>query len=113
MGEREILWTVHTNTDLTEGRGREYVKHFCKLQATAIRLAQRGYVQGSDCPVSTAEVLVLDGQRVLPASLIHVELPTAEDERAEQRILARKAALERAESLGLTPDEIAALRTSL
>lgn len=33
----EKLWAVSTNTDLTEGRGREFVKHWCKSKATAAR----------------------------------------------------------------------------
>lgn len=107
---KEILWTVHTNTDLTEGRGRQFVKHFCKTEATARRLAKRGYVQGSDCPISTAEVLILDGQRVLPAALISVEMPTREDDAAQAIIDRRNAAIEKAREAGLSDEDIAALR---
>lgn len=103
---KEILWAVRTNTDLTEGRGRQYVKHFCKLKATANRLAKKGYVQGGDCPVDPVEVLVLDGKRVLPMSLIDVVAPTKEDEAEEQRILARRAAMEKAKAAGLSDDEL-------
>jgi hypothetical protein len=107
----ETLWTVQTNSDLTEGRGRQYIKHFCKLQATAIRLSKRGYVQGADCPVDQVRVLVLDGQRVLPASLINVEPPTKEDESVEAQLVARVAALKRAKELGLTDEELSAIRS--
>jgi len=107
----EILWAVKTNTDLTEGRGREYVKAFCKLRATAIRLSKKGYVQGTDCPVDPVEVLLLDGKRVLPASIILVQEPSHDDEVMEKRIIAKDAALAKAKSLGLTDDEVLAIRS--
>lgn len=106
----ETLWAVCTNTDLTEGRGREYVEHFCKLRSTAVRLAKKSYVQGSDGPVVPVEVLVLDGQRVLPAALIKVEQPTKEDEAAEKRWLTTNEAITRAKAAGLFDDDIALIR---
>jgi hypothetical protein len=104
--QKETLWAVSTNSDLTEGRGRQYTAHFCKLRATAIRLAKGQYVQGGNCPVSPVEVLVLDGKRVLPMSLINVIYPTKDDEVEEMRIAARVAALEKAKAAGLTDDDI-------
>lgn len=109
MTTEVTLWAVHTNSDLTEGRGRQYVAYFCRTEATAIRLARRGYVQGSDCPVSEVKCLVLDGKHVLPISLINVVEPSKEDEAAERKLEARRAAIARAKELGLTDDEIAAL----
>lgn len=105
-GLRETLWAVYTNTDLTEGRGGQYVKYFCKLQATAIRLGKNGYVQGTDCPVKEVEVLNLDGHRVLPMHLIKIEPPNQEDEQRQARIDARQAAIARAKEAGLTDDDI-------
>lgn len=104
-----VLWAVYTNSDLTEGRGREYVKHFCRTEATAHRLSKRGYVQGSDCPVKQVTALVLDGKHVLPLSIINVVEPTREDKDNELRIHNRRAALTRAKSLGLTDEEISSL----
>lgn len=100
------LWAVWTNSDLTEGRGRQYVKHFCKAQATALRLAKRGYVQGTDCPIKQVEVLELDGKHVLPASLINIEHPTVEDEAMEVHLTAKQQALDKAKAAGLTDEEI-------
>lgn len=111
MSSEETLWAVYTNADLTEGRGREYVKHFCKLQATANRLAKRGYVQGTDCPVKPVTVLVLDGKRVLPTSLLNIEQPTKEDEAGEQIIIAWEAAIERARAAGLSDEDIKLIRS--
>lgn len=105
--DRETLWAVYTNTDLTEGRGRQFVAHFCKLRSTAIRLARKGYVQGTDCPVEPVEVLVLDGKRVLPMSVINVEPPSQEDEQKERLWLEKKAAFERAKAAGLSDQDIA------
>ena len=104
------LWAVWTNSDLTEGRGREHVKYFCRTEATAKRLAKRGYVQGGDCPVKPVTVLFLDGKHVLPANLINVVEPTEEDINAERRISVHRAALEKAKALGLSDDEIKAIR---
>lgn len=105
----DILWAVYTNTDLTEGRGRQYVKHFCRSEATARRLSRREYVQGGDCPVEPVNVLLLDGKHVLPMSLINVVEPTKEDEAEERKLEAYRNAFERAKTLGLTADELAAL----
>ena len=109
MSETLTLWAVYTNDDLTEGRGREFVKHFCKEEATAKRLAKRGYVQGTDCPVKPVEALCADGKYFLPTSMLNIIQPTAEDEASKRLIDARKLAMEKAKSLGLTDDEIAAL----
>ena len=110
MSYRTHLWTVSTNTDLTEGRGRQYVKHFCEAEATARRLAKSGYVQGTDCPVSQVEVLWLDGKPVLPTSIIRVEAPTAEDIAVQKRIDERQEVEARAKAAGLTDADIALLR---
>jgi hypothetical protein len=109
MGENLTLWAVYTNDDLTEGRGRQYVKHFCKMRATALRLAKNGYVQGSDCPVEPIEALFVDGKYFLPTSVINIVNPTTGDEARQRLFDARKLALEKAKALGLTDEEIAAL----
>lgn len=109
MAEKLTLWAVYTNDDLTEGRGRQFVKHFCKTQATANRLAKRGYVQGTDCPVEPVEALLVEGKYFLPTSMLNIVPPSPEDEAKQRLIDARKLALEKAKALGLSDDEIAAL----
>ena len=106
---KEILWAVYTNTDLTEGRGRQYVSHFCRLQATAIRLAKKGYVQGSDCPVKPVEVLNFDGKRVLPADLLMIWEPSKNDEAKEEQLRFREEARAKAKAAGLSDEDIAIL----
>lgn len=108
--EKIKVWTVSTNDDLTEGRGRQYVKHFCKAEATARRLAKGGYVQGSDCPVDEREVLELNGQYVLPMHLIKLEMPTEADLRAQTVLDRRAEAYAKAVAAGLSKDDIEALR---
>jgi hypothetical protein len=109
MNETGKLWAVYTNTDLTEGRGRQYIKHLCRLKSTALRLSTRGYVQGSDCPVKDVEVLELDGKAVLPINLLLIEEPSPADQIEEQRIAAHEMALRKAKQAGLTDAEIALL----
>lgn len=110
MVDAATLWAVYTNTDLTEGRGNQYVKHFCKTKATALRLAKGGYVQGCDCPVKPVEVLNFEGNAVLPASLIQIVNPTREDEAEDARLAAKQIALEKAKAAGLTDDDIKLLQ---
>lgn len=110
MTKEITLWAVYTNSDLTEGRGRQFVQHFCRTEATAKRLAKRGYVQGTDCPVEPVKAVEFDGKYVLPMSLLKIEEPSKEDEIAAVRIDAHRAAIMRAKELGLTDDEIKSLR---
>ena len=103
------LWAVYTNSDLTEGRGREYVAHFCRSEATALRLAKKGYVQGTDCPVKAVKVLELEGRHVLPTSFLNIVEPSKADEIAAEKIDAHHAVVAKAKALGMSDDEIKAL----
>lgn len=109
------VYAVWTNTDLTEGRGQEYVEYFCKLESTARRLARGNYVMGTDSRVTEVTVLFRGGEWYLPGPRI-VEAST-EDLAAERELeaerkrnLARERALERARKLGLSDEDIAALK---
>lgn len=105
--ETKTVWLVLANTDDTEGRGREYVKHVTETQATAIRLGRKGYVQGGDCPVIRGMAVKINNTWLCPRE---IEKPTAEDIRTQERINAREAAIEKARALGLTDEEIAAMK---
>lgn len=50
-------WAIYTNSDLVEGRGVEYIKHYCLLKETAKRLAKGNYVQGTDCPIQKVKLM--------------------------------------------------------
>lgn len=110
MEKREV-YVVWTNTDLSEGRGREYAMAYTKLEATARRLARRNYVQGTDCHVTKADLLWHDGEwyapgpRVEPGTREDIEEQKRLDEEKRREAL-RDRAIERAKSLGLTDEEI-------
>lgn len=112
--EERTVWVVETNDDLTEGRGRQFVKAVCELEATAIRIAKRGYVQGNDCPIRKDKMFRHEGKWYVPASITG---PTETDRIEEEKIkAARDLALQReeiakkAEALGLTQEEIKILK---
>lgn len=113
------VFVVISNTDLTEGRGQEYAKYICELQATANRLAIGQYVMGTDCRVIEGETFALyDGEILLgwfgPCG--RISTPNQQDIYMEKilkedavKAQNKKAALEKAKLAGLTDDDIQAL----
>ena len=112
MVEKRTVWVAYTNTDCNEGRGHDVPIAVCATEVTANRLAQRRYVQGSDGPVRTAELLKIDGKWYAPGTAINVVEPTREDVAAQAAIDAKRAALEKAKAAGLTDADLAALGTA-
>ncbi len=111
----KTMFAVYTNTDLTEGRGQEYPFAFCDLEATAKRLAKGRYVQGTDCTYREVDVYFINGAYYYPGG--YIERPTPEDQAEElvifekkRKLDAKTAAIAKAKALGLTEEEIAALR---
>lgn len=114
MKERQI-WAVWTNTDLTEGRGAEFIKYHCELEATARRLAKGGYVQGTDCRITQERMFFHENRWYAPGP--YVSPPTSDDRRLEeqleserQRQARRDQALARARELGLGEEDLAVLQ---
>jgi hypothetical protein len=114
MKERQI-WTVWTNTCLTEGRGTEFVKHYCEIEATARRLAKGGYVQGGDCPIKQSKMFYHEGSWYAPGP--NVVKPSDADKQAERSIQEQRErkqrrdhAIARARELGLSEEDLAALQ---
>lgn len=112
------IWIVWTNTDLTEGRGNQYPKHYCELEATAKRLAKGSYVMGSISPISNAKAYKIGNTWYYPNALI--VSPTAEDKKAEEQltkanILKEKQdqILKKAKDLGLTDEDIKLLKEGI
>lgn len=99
-------WIVETNTDLTEGRGRQQITHVAAQEATAARLAKGKYVMGSDCPIRRVELLLHNGRLYGPVT---PALPSKEDERAQLQLASRRAAEAKARAAGLSDEEIRAL----
>lgn len=106
----KTLYVVYTNTDLTEGRGKEYPIHYCELEATANRLSKRKYVQGSDAPIQKVAVISIDGCWYLSTKLLNIEAPTQEDKKEQLKIDTLKAVVEKAKAAGLTFEEINILK---
>ncbi len=117
------VFAVWTNTDLTEGRGREYILHVCALEVTANRLAKGKYVMGTDCRITKVEMILMGDK--LTTAMWYVSnasdlLVAATDEeiKVENKLKEERAAkirrekvLEKAKTLGLTDEDIATLRS--
>lgn len=103
-GGRIDVWQVWTNEDLTEGRGREYVLHYCRNEATAKRLAKGKYVMGSDARVVKAKALLVGKTVYLPNGRI-VE-PSKEDIAAQKESDKKSEILEKIKSLGISDEEL-------
>jgi hypothetical protein len=112
--KQQTVYAVWTNTDLTEGRGREHVEYLCEKKATALRKAKKNYVMGTDSRV-TEEVLFNAGRGWYgPVRVIE---PSREDLQVEEQLTAeakakaaKEEAIAKAKSLGLSDADIKALR---
>lgn len=109
MSEKRTVWVAYTNTDCTEGRGHDVPIAVCAAEATALRLARRQYVQGSDGPVRTMDLVKIDGKWYAPISAINVIAPTREDTAAQAAIDAKCEAIAKAKAAGLTDADLLAL----
>lgn len=60
MIKKEVeVYAVSTNSDLTEGRGREYDILYFTKEEDAKKAAKGGYVMGSDCPVTKKKISIV------------------------------------------------------
>lgn len=103
------VYVAYTNTDLTEGKGRDVPIAVCELEITAMRLARKQYVQGCDGPVRKMELVKIEGKWYAPGAAINVIQPTRDDEIAQEKLNAKRAVIAKAKAAGLTDDEIKAL----
>lgn len=101
------VWVVFTNTDLTEGRGRQIPLYVCELGSTAIRMGKGKGVMGSDCSVSETTAVKINNNWLYP-NFLHT--PTEDDRREQRKMDKKNAVLEKALGLGLTAEEILSLR---
>jgi len=109
MTEKRTVWVAYTNTDCTEGRGHDVPIAVCAAEATALRLARKKYVQGSDGPVRTMELVKIDGKWYAPSAALTVVEPTREDIAAQVAIDAKREAVAKAKAAGLTDADLLAL----
>ena len=109
MAEKKTVWVAYTNTDCNEGRGQDVPIAVCAAEATAMRLARKKYVQGSDGPVRTLDLLKIEGKWYAPSAAINVIDPTSEDVGVQNAIDAKRSAMKKAKAAGLTDADIQAL----
>lgn len=105
--ETKPVWVAWTNTDRTEGRGYEVPLLVAECPETAFRLGRGGGVQGGPCTVTESIAVRVRNQWLVPG-VIHKE--SDEDKKLRAQREAREAVLAKAKSLGLTEQEIEALR---
>lgn len=110
MMEKKEVFVAYTNSDCAEGRGSDIPIAVCELEATAIRLAEKRYVQGSDGPVRKIEVINIDDKWYFPGSAVCVVPPTREDIASQKATDNRRAVLEKARAAGLTEDDLRMLK---
>ncbi|MCG7931985.1 MAG: hypothetical protein N0E44_18285 [Candidatus Thiodiazotropha lotti] len=101
--EVKDVWVAWTNSDLTEGKGRQLPLAVCENEATAIRLGKGKSVQGSNCSVTKSTAVRLNGQWL---GSVVIERPSEDDINQQKKIEAKRAAIEKAKSAGLTDKEI-------
>lgn len=109
MTEKRTVWVAYTNTDCNEGRGHDVPIAVCAAEATALRLARKQYVQGSDGPVRTMELVKIDGKWYAPSAALTVVEPTREDVAAQAALDTRRDAVAKAKAAGLTDADLLAL----
>jgi hypothetical protein len=113
MTEKRIVWVAYTNTDCTEGRGQDVPIAVCAAQTTAIRMARKRYVQGSDGPVRPMELVNIEGKWYAPSAAINVIEATLEDLAEQDAMDAKRAAFEKARAAGLTDSDLLAMGLKL
>ena len=107
--ERAKIFVPFTNTDLTEGRGYAVPLHVCTVEATAARIGAKKSVQGSDCEIRQFEMIRIDGKWYVPRNAVRIIEPDESDIASQKVVDARRAAVEKAKSAGLTAEDLKAL----
>ena len=107
----KTFWVVYTNSDLTEGRGREFPLAVCELKSTAIRLGKNEYVQGSDCPVRQTKLFEHEGKLYVPFSIINVIPPSKADVIKQETEDKKQDILSRVKQAGFSEEDIKILKS--
>ncbi len=109
MMESRTLYVVFTNTDLTEGRGWQYPIGYSFNEYTALRVAKKKGVMGTDGDVSGYPTLIVDGKEYVPVSLLNIQRPEQADIDKEQADKKRKETVARLLEAGADPEDLKAL----
>lgn len=106
--KNQELWVVYVNSDTTEGRGFNYIKFYCELESTALRLCKGQDVQGTDGTVRKESFPVINNQIYVP--LLKIEKPRYPDEAEQEKLNKIKIISEKAKKLGLSDTDIKILK---
>lgn len=118
-GDTKEVFAVYTNSDLTEGRGSQYIEFLCECEATAIRKAHRNYIQGLNSPIKkiTVEFDLEKGGWIGPINIIK---PSPDDIEKQKKIdyineLKRKymEVVEKAKDAGLSEEDVKILQDGM
>lgn len=93
------VWVVMTNTDLTEGRGAEFVYKVCEIEATAHRFSKKMGVQGSDGTIRKT-IAIKHGRAVFVPG--RIEPPSQADKEAQSDLERRAKILEKMREAGIS-----------
>jgi hypothetical protein len=107
ISEYKDVWVAWTNTNLTDGYGRSVPLVICEMKPTAERLGKGKSVQGSDCRVEKVTAVRVDGQWM---SCVDIKVPSKDDKTENDKGILMQKAEARAIELGLTPEEIMAIK---
>lgn len=84
--DRKPLYVVYSNTDRSEGRGREYPFALCEYEVTANRLAKGCHVQGTDGPILKVDAVMFNNRWFVPIEVVKIERMSADDQREHDKI---------------------------
>lgn len=104
------VWVAWTNTDRTEGRGRQIPVAVCETKITADRLGENSGVQGSNCMVTEETAVCIDNRWLVPGDIIK---PTKADSEKQKRVKEYNRVLEKAIDSGITSEEVRVLKRGL
>lgn len=108
LPEPITIHVCYTNSDLTEGKGWQIPFAYAELYSTALRLAEKKGVMGSDAEVRSCRGFRIGNQVYGP---VHLEPATAVDQARDHYRINREAAVAKARAAGLTEDEILLIRS--
>ena len=91
------VWCVITNSDLTEGRGYNFILHICELEANARRFAKGAGVQGTNAAVE--KQYVYHTNKGILGPVTKIINPSAQDTENQKRIDAEYVRKQRANEL--------------
>lgn len=101
------VYVVVSNSDRTEGKGYPVYLASCMNKATALRLAKGAGVQGCDANIVEDISIYRDGKYYICGDIIS---PSPDDLKVQEAMNKYEKALDDAKKLGLTEDQILALK---